>query len=66
VTYTPLLLVHGHGNRYVRDLHATDSLLHPFANGTPVWLLTEAPQAGAPLRFERVSADSAQRDWMMP
>jgi hypothetical protein len=66
VTYTPLLLVHGHGNRYVRDLHATDSLLHPFSHGTPVWLLTEAPQAGAPLRFERVSADSAERDWMMP
>jgi hypothetical protein len=65
-TYTPLLLVHGHGNRYMRDLHAQDSLLHPFTAGTPVWLLTQAPAVGAPLHFERVSADSARRDWEIP
>jgi hypothetical protein len=64
--YTPLLLAHGGGNLYVRDLHALDSLVLDRHPGAPVWLLTKAPPIGSPLEFERVSLDSMRREWQEP
>jgi hypothetical protein len=61
--YPPMLLVHGHGNVYLRDLHALDTLALAQYPGRPVWLLTEDPTVGGGLRFSRVSADSMMRDW---
>jgi hypothetical protein len=62
-TYPSLLLAHGYGNVYLRDLHARDSVLHPLESRRPIWLLTQAPAVGAPLRFERIPVDSMLREW---
>ena len=62
-TYPSLLLARGYGNVYLRDLHARDSVLHPLESHRPIWLLTQAPEVGAPLRFERIPVDSMLREW---
>ena len=61
--FVPLLLDHGGGNVYVRDLHASDSLVMAEHPGKTIWLLTKSPAIGSPLRFERVSLDSMRREW---
>ena len=61
--FPPLLLVRDSTNRYIRDLHARDTLLLASEPGRPVWLLTRATDVGSPLRFERVNLDSARAEW---
>ncbi len=61
--WPPVLLVHD-GNRWLRDLHARDSLVLPVDR--PVWLLTKAPEPGAPLQLRRVDVDSMRREWQEP
>lgn len=58
----PLLLARGGGNRYVRDLHARDSLLLSGDAAQPTWLLTRSPEGGG-FRFERLKLDSARAEW---
>jgi hypothetical protein len=60
------MLAHGEGNVYLRDLHARDTVMLAQMRARPVWLLTEAPEIGGRLRFQRVSLDSMQSDWSMP
>ena len=61
--FVPLLLDHGGGNVYARDLHASDSLLVAKYPGRAIWLLTKSPAVGSPLRFAPVSVDSMRREW---
>jgi hypothetical protein len=63
--FPSVMLAHGDGNIYLRDLHARDTVLLASMARHPVWLLTEAPEAGGALRFERVSPDSMRADWMI-
>lgn len=59
--YAPLLLDRS-GLRFVRDLHARDTLL--FAPGEePVWLLTGDPVGATGPRFERLDVDSVRTAW---
>jgi|CXWL01.1.fsa_nt_gi hypothetical protein len=61
--FPPLLLARDTSIRYIRDLHARDTLLLNAAPGRPVWLVTRATDVGSPLRFERVNLDSARAEW---
>jgi hypothetical protein len=61
--YPSVLLARGHNNIYLRDLHARDTVLHLLESHRPIWLLTQAPEAGAPLHFERIPVDSMLREW---
>lgn len=63
--FPPLLLARG-DNRYIRDLHARDTLLLNADPSRPVWLVTRATDVGSPLRFERVNLDSARAEWRAP
>lgn len=63
--FPPLLLARG-DNRYVRDLHARDTLMVNADPTRPIWLLTRATDVGSPLRFERVNLDSARAEWRAP
>jgi hypothetical protein len=61
----PRLLSRRSGVRFVRDLHERDRLL--WDAGIPeLWLLTQAPEPGSPLRLERISHDSMFREWALP
>ncbi|HEY9515783.1 MAG TPA: hypothetical protein VIQ74_08905, partial [Gemmatimonadaceae bacterium] len=62
--FTPLLLAHGGGNIYARDLHGRDTLLvHAFPN-RPLFLLKPATaKIGEPPRFYPISRDSLERAW---
>ncbi len=64
--YPPFLLARGDSNRYLRDLHADDSVLVDANPGRPLWLLTEDPEIGGGLRFHRVSPDSMEQEWRAP
>jgi hypothetical protein len=64
--YAPMLLSGGSGRHYVRDLHARNILAMPDMVHHPVWLVTQAPEAGSALRFTRVDADSMIREWQAP
>lgn len=61
--FAPLLLAHGDGNIWIRDLHGLDSLLLDSLQHRQWWLLVQAPQPGSPLRFERIDRDSMQQEW---
>ena len=61
--FPSVMLAHGSGNVYLRDLHARDTVLLAQMRQHPVWLLTQAPEIGGQLRFQRVSLDSMQADW---
>jgi hypothetical protein len=61
--FPSVMLAHGGGNVYLRDLHARDTVLLAQMRRHPVWLLTQAPEIGGQLRFQRVSLDSMQADW---
>jgi 4-amino-4-deoxy-L-arabinose transferase-like glycosyltransferase len=61
--FPSMLLARGDGNVYLRDLHARDTLLLPEMRQHPVWLLTESPEIGGDLRFQRVPLDSMQSEW---
>lgn len=63
--YAPLINV-GSGRRYLRDLHARDSVLpREWWNGE-AWLLTQSPETGGALRFERLNIDSMRLEWSLP
>jgi hypothetical protein len=65
--FPPLLLAHGGGNVYARDLHERDSLLVRAFPGRPIYLLRPATaRVGEPPRFYRVSLDSLERAWRTP
>jgi hypothetical protein len=61
--FPSVMLAHGNGNVYLRDLHVRDTVLLEQMRQHPVWLLTQAPEIGGELRFARVSLDSMQTDW---
>ncbi len=61
--YAPLLVTRDTANRYVRDLHARDTLLGEGALGGPLWLLSQEPGPGGALRFTRVNRDSMRAVW---
>lgn len=62
--YPPLLLAHGGGNVYARDLHGRDTLLVRAYPGRPLYLLRPASAAvGEPPRFYPLSPDSLERAW---
>lgn len=61
--WAPVLLVDD-GNRWLRDLHARDSLV--LRSGEPVWLLLKDTTTGAPLRLEPVDLDSMWAEWRAP
>ena len=61
--FPSVMLAHANGNVYLRDLHARDTVLLAQMRQRPVWLLTQAPEVGGELRFQRVSFDSMQADW---
>ncbi|MEO5800477.1 MAG: hypothetical protein ABIZ70_03985, partial [Gemmatimonadales bacterium] len=65
-SFTPLLLAGRAGNRFVRDLHALDSLVLRENPGKPVYLLLKDTAATAPLRLVPVAMDSAQAEWRAP
>lgn len=61
---TPLLLAHGGGNVYARDLGARDSLLLAQYPSRPVYLVRPATsKEGEPPRFYPLSRDSLWRAW---
>ena len=61
---TPLLLAHGGGNVYARDLHERDTLLLAEHPTRPLWLLRPATsKVGAEPRFYRLSRDSVLAAW---
>lgn len=62
-TFPPLLLAGRGDNRFVRDLHARDTLLLAADGNRPIWLLTQAPEVGGALRFTPVNLDSARAEW---
>lgn len=62
-TFPPLLLAGKGDNRFVRDLHARDTLLLAADGDRPIWLLTQAPEVGGALRFMPVKLDSARAEW---
>ncbi|MES2124151.1 MAG: hypothetical protein V4503_05630 [Gemmatimonadota bacterium] len=62
-SFTPLLLAGRSGNRFVRDLHARDSLLFGAGTGRPVYLLLRDTTTTAPLRLLPVALDSAIAEW---
>ncbi len=62
-TFAPLLLGTRMDNRFVRDLHARDTLLLAADGNRPIWLLTQAPEVGGPLRFTPFNLDSARAEW---
>lgn len=64
--YPDKMLATANGDVYLRDLHARDTLMLRTMPDRPLWLLTEAPEAGGPLRFARVDLDSARREWQAP
>jgi hypothetical protein len=62
--FTPLLLAHGGGNIYARDLHERDTLLLQAYPGRPVYLLRPASaDIGEPPRFYPLSRDSLEQAW---
>ncbi|HEX6536775.1 MAG TPA: hypothetical protein VF041_19465, partial [Gemmatimonadaceae bacterium] len=62
--YPPLLLAHGGGNVYARDLHGRDTLLVRAFPDRPLYLLRPAsPRIGEPPRFYPLSRDSLERAW---
>ncbi len=61
--WPPMLLVHD-GNRWLRDLHARDSLV--LTDTRPLWLLRKAPVPGSPLELEPVDVDSMHAEWQQP
>jgi hypothetical protein len=63
--YAPLINA-APGRRYVRDLHARDSLLPQEWWRREVWLLTQSPETGGALRFERLNLDSMRQEWALP
>jgi hypothetical protein len=63
--YAPLINV-ADGRRYVRDLHARDSLLPREWWSGEAWLLTQSPETGGHLRFERLNTDSMRLEWSLP
>ena len=58
----PLLLAHGGGNVYRRDLHQRNRLLLAEYPDRPVYLLRQAPDPGALPVFYPASRDSIARD----
>lgn len=65
--FTPLLLAHGGGNIYVRDLHARDTLLLKAYPNRDLYLLKpESDKEGELPRFYPLSHDSLDRAWHEP
>jgi hypothetical protein len=63
-TLWPPVLLARDDNRWLRDLHARDSLvLEP---GEPLWLLLKDTLPGSPLRLVPVDTDSMVAEWHMP
>lgn len=60
--FTPMLLAGRSGNLFVRDLHASDSLVFAAHPGRPVYLLLRDTTATA-LRLLPVALDSAIAEW---
>lgn len=63
--FAPLLLAGKHGNTYVRELHALDSVLITTTPGRSLYLLTQDPVVGGALRFRRFALDSARAAWAL-
>lgn len=62
--FTPLLLAHGDGNVYARDLHGRDTLLLRAFPNRPLYLLRPpTSRVGAAPRFYPLSRDSLERAW---
>ena len=62
--FTPLLLAHGGGNVYARDLHGRDTLLVRAYPNRPLYLLKPATAGiGEPPRFYPLSRDSLEHAW---
>lgn len=60
--FPPLLVTDG--NRYVRDLHARDTLLIAVGQSPPRWLLTKDQQSvNSPPRLVRLNPDSMRQAW---
>ena len=65
--FTPLLLAHGGGNVYARDLHGRDTLLvRAFPNRRLFLLKPATANIGEPPRFYPLSRDSLERAWRDP
>ncbi|HET7551572.1 MAG TPA: hypothetical protein VFK04_09780 [Gemmatimonadaceae bacterium] len=65
--FTPLLLAHGGGNVYARDLHGRDTLLLQAYPNRKLYLLKPASaKIGEPPRFYPLSRDSLERAWRDP
>ena len=65
--FTPLLLAHGGGNVYARDLGARDTLLIHAYPGRPLYLLRPpSSRIGTMPRFYALPRDSLARAWGVP
>ena len=65
--FTPLLLAHGGGNVYARDLHGRDTLLLRYYPNRKLYLLKPAStKVGEPPRFYPLSRDSLEEAWNDP
>jgi hypothetical protein len=58
----PLLLAHGEGNVYVRDLHEWNELLLSQFGNRPIYLLDKDPRVGTEPRYHAVDRDSLLRE----
>ncbi len=61
--FSPLVLVRGEDNLYLRDLHARDSIAIQAHPGRPLFLYTRATSASSIPRFVPLSLDSMRASW---
>jgi hypothetical protein len=63
--YGPMLLARDSGTRWIRDLHARDTLVVTRRDLEGAWIMRRNPSELTPI-LERVNADSLRRAWGWP